>query len=396
MDSGAPIIIGGFAGTTANSLDPFAATLVQTGVAKDADLFAFHAYAPSGLWDLPYGLFEGHLLSLGCDTELYCDEQGSSNKNPAQQGFQADRAMGRLFANGITKLTNFNAGGENGDDFGILDGKCQPRPAYLAFADYLPLAQNGGRRLLVSMVSPDGAPLKGVYAAAATHADGSVTLVVNPVDALPPPDLAGASTLPAGPGELLTPDAGKWVAFFGAAAWKGHAATLAPAAGKDYCGFFRKVTVDPAVVKEIEVAAPACAGKWSLVIKAGGKTVDIISGEQTGVIRKEFASRLPSQEPQEIEVSFRIYNSLTLSSVKFPETSAPIAETPVAAAPAAAKPVVSVLIRFPLAKAGAWKATATCGGKPCSATLKLQNAGGQTWGELALTPPGRTVVTIRP
>ena len=67
-----------------------------------------------------------------------------------------------------------------------------------------------------------------------------------------------------------------------------------------------------------------------------------------------------------------------------------------AAAPAAAKPVVSVLIRFPLAKAGAWKATATCGGKPCSATLKLQNAGGQTWGELALTPPGRTVVTIRP
>ncbi|HAU39088.1 MAG TPA: hypothetical protein DCX07_15415, partial [Phycisphaerales bacterium] len=191
-DPTARIIIGGMAGTTVSAVDPFAVAMVENEITKQADLFAFHCYAPAGLWDVGYGLIEGHLFSLGCGMEIYANEQGfgwregekwlrQGEFSPDIQARLYDIGMGRLMANGVAKVTDFNAGGDD-NTLGIIDENGQPRPAYAIFADYLNLTGRGARRLDVSLTAPDGGPLRGVYVAASTHDDGAVTLIANPAD----------------------------------------------------------------------------------------------------------------------------------------------------------------------------------------------------------------------
>ena len=109
----------------------------------------------------------------------------------------------RLFASGLTKLVNFQSdSGLGGSSYGVLDEKGNPRPAYASFLDYLRLALNEGRRLPVALAPAEGnAPLHGVYAAAARHADASITLVLNPADVevFQPASSVSASTSTAEP-----------------------------------------------------------------------------------------------------------------------------------------------------------------------------------------------------
>lgn len=52
--------------------------------------------------------------------------------------------------------------------------------------DYFPLANRGGARLDIAMTRADGAPQRGIYLAGSQHNDGSVTVVINPAEAVAP------------------------------------------------------------------------------------------------------------------------------------------------------------------------------------------------------------------
>ncbi len=186
-DPTAKIITTGMAGFK----EEFVADLDKAGALQSADWFGFHPYAgKSPAWDVPFGMVEGSLYSKGKSMGVYCNESGfvwmASEwfKAPpvyseAVQRDLLDVAMARLLSNGLVKLNVFHAGGDN-HPFGLMDEKGEPRLAYSVFADYLPLGQKGGRRLDVSLTGNGDVPLQGVYVAAASHLDGSVTVVVNP------------------------------------------------------------------------------------------------------------------------------------------------------------------------------------------------------------------------
>ncbi|MBC8101726.1 MAG: hypothetical protein H7Z41_03970 [Cytophagales bacterium] len=179
------LIVGGASGTTTRLVDPFIIALSESGALQKADLLAFHAYANNGGWDVAYGLFEGHVLSIGSAIEIYCNEQGYFWKNggtPEQQLVETNIALSRLLANGVAKVTLFNAGGDS-NDLGLIDQNGVPRAAYAVLEDYLLLVKNGSRRLDLSLTAADNTPLSGIYSAASSHDDGSITLVLNPADA---------------------------------------------------------------------------------------------------------------------------------------------------------------------------------------------------------------------
>ena len=186
LDPTAKIITTGMAGFK----EEFVADLDKAGALQSADWFGFHPYAgKSPAWDVPFGMVEGSLYSKGQGMEIYCNESGFVWK-PAEwftappryteviQRDLLDVAMARLLSNGLAKLNVFHAGGDT-HEFGLMNQKGEPRLAYGVFADYLPLGQNGGRRLDVSLVGEGDVPLQGVYVAAASHSDGSVTAVIN-------------------------------------------------------------------------------------------------------------------------------------------------------------------------------------------------------------------------
>ena len=184
LDPEARIIVAGMAGVEKSSVDGFATAMSKAGALTPdmADLYGMHCYSPEGMWDAPYGLIEGHLMALGEPIEIYPNEQGydmqGGKLSAEKQGEFFNRGLARLFAAGATKITCFQSDGKA--DFGVLNEKGEPRPAYLAFEDYLSLVP--GRRLDVSLASPDGAPLRGVYAMASQRDDGTIALVLNPAD----------------------------------------------------------------------------------------------------------------------------------------------------------------------------------------------------------------------
>ncbi|HVF09427.1 MAG TPA: hypothetical protein VNA16_01415, partial [Abditibacteriaceae bacterium] len=187
LDPTAKIVSAGMAGYK----ESFVEAMVQHGVFAASDWIGFHPYAGrSPAWDVPYGQLESKLYSMGLDLEIYNDEMGFTWKpgewfqgdyTPLVQRDLLDRALGRLMANGVTRLNLFDAGGLD-HHFGLIDAKGAPLPAYAVVQDYLLLAQKGGRRLDVSLTGADAKPLRGVYVAAAAHADGSTTIVVNPAE----------------------------------------------------------------------------------------------------------------------------------------------------------------------------------------------------------------------
>ncbi len=188
LDPTAKIITTGMAGFK----EAFVADLERAGALQTSDWFGFHPYAgKSPAWDVPFGMIEGALYSRGTGMEIYSNESGfvwtpsewftaPPAYNETIQAELLNVAMARLLSNGLAKLNIFHAGGDN-HPFGLINEKGQPRAAYAVFADYLPLGQNGGRRLDVSLTGSGDVPLQGIHAAAASHADGSVTVVLNPV-----------------------------------------------------------------------------------------------------------------------------------------------------------------------------------------------------------------------
>lgn len=167
--------------------------LSRTGILNKIDALAFHPYAgKSPLWDLPYGMAEGEIMALGLDIPVYCNEMGFVYKNaewftapptftPDLQAKMISQAMSRLLSNSINAISIFHAGGSK-HYYGLIDEKGVPRPAYKVFDDYLQLCHRDGKRIEFAMTpaNPTDAPISGIYATAASHNDGSYTIVVNP------------------------------------------------------------------------------------------------------------------------------------------------------------------------------------------------------------------------
>ncbi len=389
LDPKAAIIIGGLAGTVSGYVDQDAAEMVRSGVTRDVDLFGFHPYARNGAWDLPYGLFEGHLMNLGSDIEIYCNESGDhitpADGEPGcslvEQAARLNRAMARLFADGLAKLTVFNAGGD-GDPFGLLDKQAQPRPAYAVFTDYLALARPDGRRLDATLTAADGRPLQGVYVAGASHADGSVTLIVNPADVEellpsedPSQDFADKRTV-----------AG-WKCFFGKAQYENGRMHVTPGE-KGYAGFYKSLAIDPRAWPKVEVSVPECAKTWSLTLKfADGENLVLTNGAAAGVFTIPYLEHLKNSERRDCEVSFRFTGGpAALASVRFLPGGAPSA----AFAP------LPVHLCLPLPGTGAYAATVRAGGPGQPQEMKVLSDHGQAWAELNLALTTRSVITFRP
>ena len=172
----------------------FLRELKERKVFDAADFVALHPYCgDSPAWDLTYGLTESWLFANGIDREIYCNESGfpsvnvphfksSKDQTPRRQALALNAALGRLLANGVARVSVFNAGGSD-DAFGLFDRTGKPKPAYRVFSDYLKLGGSGATKLDVSMVRADGEPLAGVYVAASRKADGGAVVVVNPAEA---------------------------------------------------------------------------------------------------------------------------------------------------------------------------------------------------------------------
>jgi hypothetical protein len=193
LDPSARVMIGGLTGFDHRFLEE----LIRNGVIKEADLLAFHPYAGAeAAWDKPFGNIQGQLYSMGQNIEIYNNEVGfpvertfgfTDAKFPytvTTQSRMTNVAIARLLANAVAKFSIFHAGGDD-HPFAHIDPNGKPRPAYHVLQDYFRLGQNDGRRLDVSMSRADGGAQTGVYLAGSQHADGAVTVVINPAEVQP-------------------------------------------------------------------------------------------------------------------------------------------------------------------------------------------------------------------
>ncbi len=381
----ATIITGGMAGPS----EPFVIAMQESGALKLADLFAFHAYAgKSPAWDMTFGMHEGFCYSRGIDTEICCNEQGfpwqnsewfqpPPNFTPAVQARLLDIAVARLLANGLTKLSVFHAGGDK-HPYSLIDENGQPRPAYAVMADYFALSKDGGRRLDVSLISTNGQPLRGVYVAAATHADGGVSLVLNPaeIDRFHPP-------LPPGDPSHSFTNLDGWSWFFGKAAVSNRVAVVTPGVDKTYAGFFKSFDVDLDRFPLLEVSVPECRSTWSLSIKQPDKKETILFTDQkAGTMKVDYRALLGRHGEFGGELSFRVSGKTAIAHVKF--HSAPGASPwvrPTLPSPAP----LPVILRLP------WN-TPFARVSGADASLTQQNG----WAELHVNLTGRSLLRITP
>ena len=371
--------------------EDFIRKMSEAGVLDSVDMVAFHPYAgKSPGWDLAYGLVEGCLLSQGCGKEIYCNEGGFPSVNaewfvpppqmtPQTQYNLLNLATARLLANGVAKLSVFNAGGD-GNPYGLFDRGGKPLPAFAVIADYAKLGLNDARRLDISMTQADGSAIQGIYAAAATHKDGSVTVVLNPVGcpALTPVDN------PTQEFNGGTP----WTCFYGEAKYNGNKVTITPAPEKKYAGFYRAITLNANAFSQLEVVASGADADWELLFKHADNTTTAIAPRQgAGTFRANIRQLLKDGASQVVEVSFRVYKPTTLEAVRFLPDPNGIP---------ALKPVV-VRLSLPLSKPfAAMQATMSVGDKETPLELKLHEAAGQNWAELAIPVQSRAVIKLRP
>ncbi|MFG0248232.1 MAG: hypothetical protein ACF8OB_05040 [Phycisphaeraceae bacterium JB051] len=189
LDPTARILTTGMAGFKAK----FIHELKHGGVMDRVDAMAFHPYAGKApLWDLPCGLAEGELMAMGLNLPIYPNEMGFVFRNaewftappvftPDLQAQMTSIAISRLISNDISELCIFHAGGSK-HYYGLIDENSVPRPAYHVYEDYMQLSLRGGKRIELSLTpaSHTDAPIKGIFAAAAKHDDGSYTVMLNP------------------------------------------------------------------------------------------------------------------------------------------------------------------------------------------------------------------------
>ncbi len=382
LDPTAKVIIGGHAGTVTASLDPWVSAAVANGLTKEADLFAFHAYAPNGVFDLPYGLFEGHLMNRGGEIEIYPNEQGYEwNKiGETAQGHYMNIGLARLLANGVAKVTIFAGGGDE-HGYGVIDSKAKPRPAYASIHDYMLLAADGARRLDVSMTGPQGKPVRGVYCAASVRADGGETLVLNPADTdalqMPREIVEGFD----GNDQIM-----KWQVFFGSKKASKGTAVIEVSEGKSYAGFFKKMNLDPARQPVVEVNVPECDGKYQLLLKwPDGKIIQAIKDGGVGKVSVNYANMAggaPKGE-QTVEVSFRFYGKrMAIDELRFPAQPLPEVEP------------IPVHLVLPYSGPAKPVVTATESGKDVAVSAKRVGEGEASTLELDLKITGRTLIRV--
>jgi len=374
-----PIIGGGMSGPN----DLWATELCQAGVPSDVNILAFHPYAgKTAGWDTRFGQIQSALFSNGVAKEIYCDECGFAFKNgewfqpppeftPAVQAALYNEAVPRLFASGDTQLCVFAAGPNQGAFDLFASGKT-PLPAYDVLTDYMALAQNGGRRLNVAMTGPDGAPLQGIYCAAASHVDGSATLIINPCEATSlqaPPD----------PSTDFPNDSG-WTHFFGTVARIDSKVTVTPDPGKKSAGFYQNVSVDIARTPWLDLDIPSAAAGYDLLLKLpDGKSIPVLTGQAAGPWRGDLRQLLPAGT-RDFQVSFRVYGATVFGHLHF------VADTVV---PPPVPVMVDVVMQ--VVGKGPFTATGTCGGVGVPVSVVPDGK----FVELKVGVVGRTVVGVK-
>lgn len=369
--------------------EKFLDLMIDSHFEKNADLLGFHPYAgKTPAWDMPVGLAEGQLMSRGVNLEIYCTESGFVFRNaewfqpppeytPEIQRDLLNVAMARVLAGGIAKLNIFHAGG-SGHPYGLMEDNGKPRPAYLVFADYLKLAQNGARRLDIGMTSPDGQALAGVYSAASYDQAGNITLVVNPAEAFP-------SSAPANGSSEFNGSFAGWTPFSGKFSMPDGTFTIDPDADKQ-AGFYTKFRLNPVALPLMEIAVTEAEGPWSLKFKyADGRAVDVVSNGDVGVKKFDLRTILPDLKEQDTEVSFRFSARTALDYVRFAADGPAVAPEPTP---------IAVRLRVPLprgstAKSAFWRAENNHG------VIPLKITGADPWTEFTLPVSTRTVIEIR-
>ena len=378
LDPGKPILTSGMAGWE----DDFVRAMIDAGILGEADLFAFHPYSSKApAWDVPFSDAQGNLYALGQPIEIYNNEMGFTyqpgewfvgNYNEATQANLTDIAMSRLLADGTAKVSIFHAGGDD-HLYSYIAPDGTPRPAYRVLQDYFPLGQNGGKRLDVSVVRADGAPLRGVYVAGATHSDGSITLVVNPSES---PQLQTAID----PSESFDKKT-NWNPFFGSADYQNGAVTITPGDGKAYGGFkSAPMSVDLDAFPALEIVAPAVAKSWELgVIGEGDKQIIVAKGTEAGTVKVNLAEKLGLSGKQTLTFTLRAFGGpMTLDALKF-------------VGKADAGGAIPIRLMVPLASAQPLRAEV--GGQ--SVPVKISTQGGASFAELEMNLKARSVVTLK-
>lgn len=405
LDPTAKIQTTGMAGFKESFFD----ALIQGGVMPDFDWVAYHAYAgKSTAWDISFGQAEGYMMAAGINKPINNNEQGfvwrnsewftpSPNFTPVVQGDWLDKAMARLMANGVAKVSVFHAGGDK-HEFGLIDENGIARPGYAVVEDYLRL--NNGNRLDFSMASADGKPLQGVYAIGAAHPDGKMTIIVNPVEVpqfqKPYPETVPNSDFSDGEG---------WNGFAGKPKFSDGKVTIAPGNNQKYMGFTAPLSFDLDQLPIVEVVATDATAPWTLALRFSDKDVQLLSKTGAGTFRVDMRALAQIGGRRDGELTFRATGNLMLDSVRILSREdaakvAPLTELAPAFEPTktvekvAAGPMepLKIVLRVPLAKNGAVKATLN----EKTVAAQVQSSNGASWVEIPLEVSGRSVVTLSP
>ena len=322
---------------TAGWSDSFFDVLIQRDLMKDIDLVPNHVYAGKSVgWDLSYGVGQGGMYAAGVEKEFYCNEQGFVWKNsewfttppvytPHLQMLLINKAMARLMASDLAKVSLFHAGGDS-HPFGLIDASGTPRPAYAVVADYMKL--NNGRRWNVAMSAPDGGSLRGVYEAASLHPDGSMTVVLNPAEV---EDLQPQSEGHVNPSSDFSHGLGPWSGFQGKAASSNGLASLTPTAGQPYMGFGQPAAFDLVRWPVVEVSVPACAKAWTFSVRANGRDVAVFRDLPAGVHRADLREAIDLDgATADGDVTFRVTGPTAIAYVHFlpPEAASGVTVKP--------------------------------------------------------------------
>lgn len=317
----AKIIGPGFAG---HDMSGWLNAMHHAAVLDYIDWVAIHCYAgKTPAWDRIAYTYQGELYALGVGKPIYANEQGFPWRNaqwfqappvftPWLQGVFTNIGLARLTAGGIEKVNVFMAYNPHDPVFDLFDSQGRPRPAYFAVKDYMELCRNGGKRLDVSMSSPDGKSLAGVYVAGAEDEKGNVTLVLNPaeIERLYPPKVPKDSS-------TEFDDKGDWTWFFGKASFEKGKAVLTVAQGKPYMGFASPVSIDPVNRPVLEIIVPESEKPWTLGLKMGKKELSLVGAGKSGTQRIDLRDFIASGGILESEIVFRVKGRTVFDAVRF-------------------------------------------------------------------------------
>lgn len=330
------LVIGpGFAG---HSMEKYLKPMSESAAMDCIDWLAVHCYCGKGpAWDRTAYAYEGDLYSLGVDKPIYANEQGFVFRNAQWftappiytehlQGINTSIGIARLMAGGICKVNIFMVGPRS-QEFDLLRDDGSPRPGYRVVKDYMELSRRGSTRLDVSMTAADETPLQGTYVAAAAHADGGMTLIVNPaeVERLQPPREV------VDPSSDFAKGTGNWSGFQGKAFRTNGVLRLVPSKGQAYMGYGQSVTLDLHRWPVVEVDMPDCAPTWSYSIAAEGVTVSPFRDLPAGRHRADLRDYLPDGASiLDVQTTFRVGGPTSIAAIRFlpPDAAAEVTVKP--------------------------------------------------------------------